>query len=140
MFSPIVAGHHVKCFINGILLGYVTGMPQWVIDTEYRETREIDSNTSVELIPGPFRVSGAFTVLRGRSTGGLEGAGIAATAEKMLLQKYLTIELIDRLTDQTIFRATRCQVTKQSWTTAPKQLVTGTFTWVGLRFENEAQS
>jgi hypothetical protein len=51
-----------------------------------------------------------------------------------------TIELVDRLTDQTIFRALKCQVTRQSWSVQPKQLVTGTFTWVGINFENEAKS
>lgn len=139
-FPSVIAGHHVKCFVNGVLLGYISGMPQWTIDTEFAEAREIDSNVPVELMPGQFRVSGAFTVLRGRDTGGLEGAGMAASGEKMLLQKYLAMELVDRLTDQTIFRATRCQVTRQSWTVNPKQLLTGTFTWQGIAFENESKS
>jgi len=139
-FSAVIAGHHVKCYINGVLLGYITGMPAWTIDTEYRPALEIDSNIPRELMPGQFRVTGTFTILRGRDTGGLEGAGMVATAKDMLLQKYLNIELVDRLTDQTIFRATQCQVTRQSWTTAPKQLVTGTFNWMGITFENESKS
>lgn len=139
-FPSIIAGHHVKCYVNGRLLGYITGMPQWTIDTDYRPALEIDSNVPRELMPGQFRVAGAFSILRGRDTGGLEGAGMVASGQKMLLQKYLTIELVDRLTDQTIFRATKCQVTRQAWTAAPKQLVTGTFTWLGIAFENEAKS
>jgi hypothetical protein len=139
-FPSIVAGQDVKVYINGVLLGYITGMPQWTIDTEYREAREIDSNDVREWMPGQSRVSGAFQILRGRDTGGLEGAGMVASGKKMLLQKLLTIELVDRLTDETIFRATQCQVTRQTWSTAPKQLVTGTFSWVGTSFENESKS
>lgn len=139
-FPSILSGNQVKCYINGVLLGYVVGMPQWTIETDYREAREIDSNVVRELMPGQFRVSGAFAILRGRDTGGLEGAGMVASAEKMLLQKYLVIELVDRLTDQTIFRAVQCQVTRQSWSASPKQLVTGNFAWLGTTFENEAKS
>jgi len=139
-FPSVIAANHVKCYINGVLLGYITGMPQWSIDTEYREAREIDSNLAKELMPGAFRVSGTFTVLRGRGTGGLEGAGIVALGQKMLLQKYLTLEITDFLTDQTIFRATQCQVTRQSWMVQPKQFIVGTFSWVGISFENESKS
>jgi hypothetical protein len=140
MFPSIVAGQDVQCYINGVLLGYISGLPQWTIETDYREAREIDSNVPKELMPGTYRVSGAFQILRGRDTGGLEGAGMVASAEKMLLQKYLTIELVDRNTDQVIFRAKHCQVLRQTWSTAPKQLVTGTFSWVGTTFENESKS
>jgi len=139
-FPSIIAAHHVVVYINGVMLGYINGMPQWNIDTEFREAREIDTNETVELMPGQSRVSGTFTILRGRDTGGLEGAGLVATGQKMLRQKYATIELVDRLTDQTIFRALKCQVTRQSWSVQPKQLVVGTFTWLGINFENESKS
>ena len=139
-FSTTLAGLHVKCYINGTLLGFITAVPQWVITTDQREAREIDSNIPAELMPGSYRVNGSFSILRGRDTGGLEGAGIVASAQNMLLQKYLTIELQDRLTDQMVFRAVNCAVLRQSWSIAPKQIIQGTFDWVGTVFENEAKS
>lgn len=139
-FSSVIAGSHVKCYINGVLLGYITGVSQWTVDTEYREARGIDSNTAVELVPGQFRVTGVFSIVRGRDTGGLEGAGMVASGQKMLLQKTMTIELVDRLTDQVIFKALGCQVTRQTWNSAPKQVVMGQFNWTGTTFSNEAQS
>lgn len=139
-FPSIIAAHHLVCYINGVLFGYINGMPQWNVDTEYREARGIDTNEAFELMPGQSRVSGTFTILRGRDTGGLEGAGLVASGQKMLQQKYMTIEMVDRLTNQTVFRALRCQVTRQSWSAQPKGLVTGTFTWTGIEHENESKS
>lgn len=139
-FPSTIAGFHVKCFINGALLGYVTAVPRWSISTGQREAREIDSNIPAELMPGVYRVSGTFTVLRGVDTGGLEGAGMVASAKDMLLQEYLTIELQNRLTDQVIFRATGCAVLNQTWSISPKALIQGSFEWVGMTFHNEAQS
>jgi hypothetical protein len=139
-FPSIIAGFHVKCYINGTLLGYITAVPQWVITTDQREAREIDSNIPAELMPGSYRVNGSFGILRGQDTGGLEGAGMVASAQDMLRQKYLTIELQNRLTDQIIFRAVQCAVTRQVWSISPKQLIQGSFDWVGTTFENEAKS
>ena len=64
---------------------------------------------------------------------------MVASAEKMLLQKYISVELVDRLTDETIFRAVQCQVTRQSWSIMPKQLVVGTFTWTGTLLRNRVE-
>lgn len=141
MAAPFsISGLHVKCYINGALLGYVVAVPNWTILSEQREAREIDSNVPRELMPGMYRVSGTFSILRGMNTGGLEGAGIVTSAENMLWQKYLTIELVNRFNNDVIFRAVSCAVTRQSWSIAPKQIIQGTFDWVGTTFENEAKS
>ena len=135
----LIAGMHIKCFINGVLLGLIT-TAQWSIGTEFREAREIDSNVVKEQVPGAFSVRGAFGILRGRSSGGLEGAGLVASGQDMLLQKLMTIELHDRITEEVIFRATGCQVLNQTWGISPKQLVTGQFTWSGITFSNESST
>jgi len=139
-FPLTVSAPHVVCYMNGVMFGLIVGLPQWNIETAQREGRGIDSNTVQELIPGSFRVSGTFQVLRGRETGGLEGAGLVASGRAMLQQKYINIELVDRLTDTTLFKATRCAIDRQSWSVQPKGLVMGTFGFIGSDFENESKS
>lgn len=134
-----IAGAHLKCYINGKLLGYVVAVPAWNIQTNWGELNEIDNAQARALAPRRFAVNGTIQILRGRYTGGLEGAGLVPTAETMLGQKYLTIELQDRISQDIVFRALLCQVDQQQWQINPKGLVIGTFNFKGLGFGNEAQ-
>lgn len=133
-----LAGAHLKVFINGKLLGYVMGAPAWNVRHEWGRLRELDNLLTRELAPRLFEVSGTMQVLRGRSTGGLEGAGLVPTAEAMLRQKLLTIEIQDRITQDIVYRAIRCTIQQQQWKMDAKGLVTGTFNFDGITFANEA--
>jgi hypothetical protein len=84
-----------------------------------------------------YTVNGTIQILRGRLTGGAEGAGMVASAENMLLQKYLTIEIQDNITKDLVFRALNCQITQQSWRIDPKGIVTGMLSFEGTNFKNE---
>ena len=84
-----------------------------------------------------FSVTGTLQVLRGRNTGGLEGAGLVPSGQRMLQQKYLTIELQDRISGAILFRAVSCQVDGQQWQITPKGLVLGTFNFKGLDFGSD---
>ena len=106
-YASVIQGAAVKCYVNGVLLGYVTAAA-WNTLTRYGEAAEIDSNVVKEYMPGSYRVGGSFGILRGRSTGGLEGAGMVAFAEGMLRQKYLSIDLVDRVTGEVVERAAAC--------------------------------
>jgi len=139
-FSSVIAGCHLKCLINGQVFGYVSGVPQLNVDSPYRQVQEIDSNITKELIPTQTTISGTLQVLRGRSTGGLEGAGMAASGRDALLQKYIDIQLVDRVTDEVVFWAIKCQITRQTWAITPKQLVVGQISFIGVEFANDAQS
>lgn len=132
-----VAGAHIKCFVNEKLLGYVTGIPAWNVLSTWGELREIDSVRVRQLSPRAFSVSGTVQVLRGRNTGGLEGAGLVTSARRMLQQKYLTIELQDRISQAILFRAVACQVDGQQWQVTPKGLILGTFNFKGLDFGSD---
>jgi hypothetical protein len=133
-----VAGAHLKCFVNGKLLGYVMAVPAWVVQSDWGELREIDSVLARQLSPRMYAVSGTIQILRGRSTGGAEGAGLVPSAEAMLRQKYLTIEIQDRISQDIVYRALRCQVINQQWQITVKGLVTGTLNFRGISFANEA--
>jgi hypothetical protein len=138
--SFTIAGAHLKCYINGKLLGYVMAVPAWNISTDWAELREIDNPVANQLAPRTYSVSGTIQILRGRSTGGLEGAGLVPSADAMLRQKYLTVELQDRITQDIVYHAAFCQVIQQQWSVNAKGLTTGTFNFKGISFSNEAQS
>jgi hypothetical protein len=133
-----IAGAHLKCYVNGKLLGYVMGVPSWQVRTDWGELREIDSVIARQLAPRMYAVMGTLQILRGRETGGPEGAGMVPQAEAMLRQKYLTIEIQDRVTQDIVYRAILCQVLQQDWQIQPKSLVVGSVNFRGITFANEA--
>ena len=133
-----LAGAHLKVFINGKLLGYVMNAPAWNVRSESGRLREIDNVLTKQFAPRLYEVAGTLQVLRGRSTGGLEGAGLVPTAEAMLRQKYLTIEIQDRITQDIVYRALQCTVQQQQWQINARGIVTGTFNFEGITFANEA--
>lgn len=133
-----IAGAHLKVYVNSQLLGYVIGTPTWNVRSEWGRLRELDSVLTRQLAPRFYEVSATIQVLRGRSTGGLEGAGLVPTAEAMLRQKYLTIEIQDRITQDIVYRAVQCAVQQQQWQMNARGIVTGTFNFDGITFANEA--
>lgn len=133
-----IAGAHLKVFVNGKLLGYATAVPTLKVMTSHGDLRAIDSPVVRSRVPRMYGVNGTMQVLRGRSTGGLEGAGMVPSAQAMLRQKYLTIELQDRITQDIVFSVRQCDVDDQSWQIQAKGLVVGTFNFTGITFDNEA--
>jgi hypothetical protein len=134
-----IAAAHLKCYVNSKLLGYVMSVPAWTVATEWAELREIDNATGAQLTPRTYTVNGTIQILRGRSTGGLEGAGLVPSAEAFLRQKYLVIEIQDRVTQDIIFSAQKCQVISQQWSVSPKGLLIGNFNFRGLTMTNESE-
>ena len=135
--SFAIPGSTLKVYVNSQLLGWVTGIPTWTITTEWARIREIDSSITRQLVPRSYTVSGTLQVVRGRYTGGAEGAGLIPSAENMLRQKYLTIEVQDITTQDIVYRAKHCQVMNQTWRIDGRGVVTGTLNFEGLTFESE---
>lgn len=138
-WSNVLAGAHLKCMVNGKLLGWTTGF-QPRISTPVRRAQGIDTNLSFELMSTTYSVSGSMQVFRGRAQGGAEGLGMTAFARDMLMQKYCTIEILDRVSDQVVMKLSGCVVTEQVWNVSPKGLVTGQFSFEALNYSNEADS
>jgi hypothetical protein len=133
----VIAGAHLKCIVNGHMLGVITGV-SWDVDTGDTPRYQIDDNVAAEIVPGRYSVGGTFSLVRGRFSGGLEGLGVQAFAERVLRQKYSTIELVDRVTDEVVHRFEDCVVAKQHWQTDAKGLLMGSFSWLGRRSVTEA--
>jgi len=101
--SNIVAGAHVLCFINGILVGETMSV-DWSITTENQEKRGIDSIEAYELAPIMAKVEGSISLFRMHGTGGLEGRGIVAPFSHIPQEKYFSILLVDRGNGKTLHR------------------------------------
>lgn len=139
MAAKTLSGPSVKIFINNKLLGFVTGV-ELKMSSGRRPIYELDSVTPAELAPGPRSVNGVVSVVRIRLDGGLEGRGIAATDRNIMLEKYISITLVDRLTDTVIFKCEEAAVNDQSWAIQSKNIVTGTFTFTGKGWTNELEN
>jgi hypothetical protein len=138
-WPKVIASAHLKVMVNGRLLGWAAGFrPR--ISTPVRKAQGIDTNLTFELMPATYDVSGTIQVLRGRAQGGAEGLGMAAFAKDLLKQKYCSIELLDRLSDQVVMKFVGCLITEQTWDVSPKGIVTGQFTFEGLDYSNEAEA
>jgi hypothetical protein len=137
--STIVTGAHVVVYINGSVFGKVTSFGFKSV-TARKEIRQVDSVGVQELAPTTTSVSCTMSLYRQMSDGGLEGAGITARYENLPRERYFNVTLVDRVTDSVIFQASQCSVEEQSWTIAPKGLVTGQVAFKALEWSNEVQS
>jgi hypothetical protein len=136
--SKVISAPHLKCYINGKLLGIVTGF-RYSVRTGRRGARGIDQNTVQEWIPTTYDVSGQVEIVRQRGTGGLEGPGIVAFSDTILLEKYIKIDLLDRVTDKIVFSAINAVVMEQNWVVGLKNHMVGTFTFEAQDQENESR-
>jgi hypothetical protein len=137
MAQPTVAaGHHLVLYINGSVFGLVTDM-QWAVDNDWKPVNVIDYAGPIEFMPGGSRVRGSFGVVRARVNGSLEAMGVTTFARNLLKQKYIHLQVRDRVSGQVFYEAVNVVVMNQTWRTSPKQLVLGTFTWEGMGWTND---
>ena len=135
--TSIIAGAHLKCYVNGRILGWASGV-KINTRTPVKAIFGIDDSLAVELAPTTYAVQGTLQIWRGRNQGGAEGLGLVSFAEKLLLQKYFTLELVDRVTDGVVFKAIGCLTTSQDWTISPKGLISGSISFEGMNTSNES--
>jgi hypothetical protein len=137
MITKTLRGGDIKVYINGKLFKPVISL-SFSINSGHHSIGGIDINTPFELAPGPTRIRGNIELLRGRNDGGLEGQGVAAPNDDILLEKYFTLALIDRLTDSVMLYMDECVIIDQNWNVPSKNIVTGTATFEGIGWANEA--
>lgn len=135
--SSLVHGARVLCYINGKLFGRVVSFG-WNSSTPRKKIHTIDIPHPVEIATTTSDVTWQMSVLRTVGDGGMQGAGVVATAPVLSREKYFTILLLERTSNQTLFRADLCMTDSESWTVASKELVRGQVTGSGIVWVNEA--
>lgn len=137
MPSLIVAGPHVVCYINGRVYGQVISAT-WNSSTPKKAIYTIDTPDPSELAVTTTKVSGSLELYRLTGTGGLQGAGIAASFRDLSLEKYFVLQLIDRRTDTPLFECRDCSSEGEQWKIGVKALMTGTLNFSGIIWDNES--
>ena len=135
--SAVGAG--LKLYINNRVFGIATGF-EWATNSGRRAIFGLDNVNAIELAPASNSVTGKVDCIRIKLDGGLEGRGIAANDDDILSEKYISIVLVDRLTDSVVFRCDTCAVQQQMWRTEAKNVMRGNFTFIGISWSNENEN
>jgi hypothetical protein len=130
-------GADIKVYINSKLFRPVTGL-SFTINTGRKAINGIDINTPFELAPGSTRITGSMEIVRARMSGGLEGQGVSAPQNVLLMEKYFSLALVDRMTDSVVLYIEECSVVDQNWHIPSRGIMTGSFTFEGIGWANEA--
>ena len=138
MRDLIQIGGNLKLLINNKTLGIVTGF-SYMIDYGRRALRGVDCPFPQEIVSGQQTVRGQVSVVRLKGVT-LENCGVispqlsntgTATGE-MAGDPYFSLTLVDRTSDQTVFRVDAASLTNQQWTVGARGIMTGSFNFEGV--------
>lgn len=135
--SPLISSAKGLVYINGKKFAWATDF-SWQSTTTNHIIRGIDEIMPVEIAPTICGVKGSVSVLRPIKSGGLEGIEATAVQYKLPQQKYITIELKERVYGTTLFRCDQAMVSEQNWSLMSKSVLRGSFTFDGMFWVNEA--
>lgn len=135
----VLKGADLQIYINGRLFGVATGV-RWNANDGRHAIFGIDQYTPFELAPGQCTITGSVECIAQRLDGGLEGRGIHAPEDMMMLEKYISIAIIDRSTDSVILAIENAAIDSQSWQAGAKGVVAGSFSFEGMGWTNEAEN
>ena len=130
-------GADVKVYINDKVYAGVTAF-KFNSSTGTRPILGIDSGVPYELAPGTQKVTGSMDVVRIRNGGGLEGGGFAALPADILLSKYFSIRVVDRLSDTVIFETPEASIIDQNWSMPTRGISAGSCSFECIGWANEA--
>lgn len=137
MSSGVTVSAHLVVYLNGTRFAECTRFT-WRSMTPNNEKRGIDSMVPFELAPGTAMVQGSAGGLRIRGTGGLQGKGVTSPFPQLQKQRYFSILVLHRLDGSRVFAADQCLVDEEEWNAVAKGRLEGSFTFRGVRWENEA--
>lgn len=132
----LISAARVNCYINGKLIGRVTGI-NWNSATPHKEARSVDDPSIQEFMPTTIGISGTIMLLRMIGDGGSQGIGICVPQSLLSKEKYFTMVLVERETDTTIFRMEQGVCHGENWQIMIKSLVAGVINFSGIAWSNE---
>lgn len=134
--SRLITAAHILVYINGKIYGRCGGIKYRITD-QIRKIRGVDSLDPLELAPATSDISGTIRIFRTIADGGIEGAGFHPSHHYLPKGKYFSLELVERLSRTSIFKADYCRVVDQDWDITPKRIVEGVVTFESLSWSNE---
>jgi len=138
MQQVIETGAGLRISINGIIVGFATGL-NFSRSIGTKEIYVIDNPLPQEIMPTTYSVRGTMTGLRIRDSGGLDGYGIMdiSTIQKYFDFKYATIEVVNRLSNKTIYTFQKVVFDTDSWNITARAPVTFSASFKGIFVTNE---
>lgn len=141
MIQMLQSGGAAKVIINGIVIGFATSLSfSRSISTKF--IYGIDSPIAQEIAPTTYSVQGNLNGLRIRSSGGLDGVGAMdiSSLQKLFNFKYATIEVVDRVSNETFYTIQNVVFEQDSWTIQAKSLITFSASFKGKFVTNESSN
>lgn len=133
----IIVAAKVLVYVNGKLFGRCTRF-SWGSQTPGREIQVIDTMHPVELAPTTVKVNWTMGVLRTIGDGGLQGVGMVSQQSELSLDRYFTLQLVERTSGLTVFRCDLCNTNAEQWDITAKGEMAGTANGSGILWVNEA--
>lgn len=141
MRPKVLTGQRVAISINGDAYAFGSVL-DYAIDTQVTEFSGIDSVMPTELAPDRLRVTMSLRIFRTidndpSADGVLFQKGLSSEDQQsgFAMKEYLTIEVRDRQTDQTIMFIPRALVSSRSASIDAENIMTETWTIVGIGFK-----
>lgn len=132
-----IHGARLILYVNGRAMGVVTDFA-FSSNTPMQEQGAVDIQHPIELKAGQVRIAWSMACIRTLRDGGLQGWGLVAEQGLASLNKYFTMELVDRGTRLTIFKSEYCQVDSEAWRVAPKSLMVGQVSGKSILWVNDS--
>lgn len=134
-FGRYMTGARAIIKVNDKLFGFAFGV-NFNIQTETNEVWTIDDWTPYELAPNRIMVSGTMGLFH------IPGKGptrelVQANVLSFLFHRYVTIEITDQMTGQTIFKTNRAVITNKSQSIQAGEISTIQLSWKAIGWADE---
>ena len=134
-FPRVHTGARAILKLDGNVSVFATSV-SYSIDTEYKEIQTIDTSLAEELVPTRISVSVTCTNLRIPA----ESASVLAlqpTILNHLHQGYISIEIVDRLTGETMLFVPKAMLIRRDGVIGTRGLAQETWTMTGIGYWDE---
>jgi hypothetical protein len=134
-FGRYMTGARAIIKVNDKLFGFAFAV-SFNISTEYVENNVIDSYVAYELMPTRISVNGTLSMLHVPDKGPTKEL-VQANVLSYLMHRYITLEISDQTTGQTIFKTNKAVITTRRQTLQAGELSTIELTWKALGWIDE---
>jgi len=134
-FGRYMTGSRAIIKVNDKIFGFAFAV-SFNITTEHDENRTIDSYIAPELMPSRITVNGTLSMFHIPSRGPTQEL-VQANALSYLMHKYITIDISDQTTGQTIFKTNKAVITNRAQTLQAGEISTIQLTWKALGWSDE---
>jgi hypothetical protein len=124
-------GAEIKVYLNNKLYA-VTQSVSYTIDYQEEPIFGIDSIYPQEISTTKIMISGSIAGLVLKMDGGLQGLGIRPLINQALQSPYISLRIQDRANQTDLLFVDRIKVTKESFSSQAKGLVSVSFSFVGI--------